>query len=663
MSDHPARPTICDPELGVVALLCLAIVATRWQGFLLFHALAEVFSVVIGLTAFSIAWNARRQLDNPVLLLLGLAAAPVALLDLLHVLAYKGMPLFPDGGANLATQLWVAARLMETGAVVAVAVLGERRPSPRIVLALLATVLAGLLSSLFLVPVFPDCWREDGGLTPFKIGAEYTIVLLLAGSGLRLWWIRTRFIPAQWPYLAGALACFIAQELCFTLYTDVYHVLNMAGHILKILSFYLVYAGLVRFGFAEPQQTLYRNLAQLNTRLAVAALRHNELASLALSATGAAAWEWDMHAPEVLLTPHHAEWLGLPDPPTLSQFRSRLPVGQRERFDWLTAPRADGEARVGEFHLEGRASPPLRHIRMLTKVFSRADGAPPILIGCDLDITDVKTAQLERDNLLGALERSHAELRRFSEILAHHLQEPVRSQLRYTKALERALPPPMPAAAAAALDVIRAGGERLSLLLRDVQRYLSVESQPRGLSPCAADDALDLACRRLAGELAAVGATLERQPLPPVLIPRNHLTDLFVILLDNAAEYRDPARPLVIRIAGEDLEQDLQEPALPMAHIVISDTGIGIEAPYLERIFGLFERLYGPDEHPGTGIGLALARKIAESAGGRLWATSCPGQGSAFHILLPRVAEQDQAAQAVPYAQPRASQSRNGSAA
>ncbi|MBI5164935.1 MAG: hypothetical protein HY985_13655 [Magnetospirillum sp.] len=295
------RPTVWDLELAAVAAVAALIVATRAYNYLLFHTLAELFSVVVGLTAFSIAWNTRRTLDTPFLLVVGLTFGPVAIVDLLHTLAFKGMGVFTGFDANLPTQLWIAGRILEVGGLVAASLWSRRRPAAGLVLAAGMAGLALLLGAIFWLEIFPDCWREGQGLTPFKIAAEYLFMAVLALALGRLLLRRRRFHPDLFPYIVASVVLVIVEEACFTLYSDVYGVFNMAGHIAKIAVYYMVYAGLVRFGFAVPQETLYRQLSALNARLADDALRSNERAALAVAASDGAAWEWDMRSPAVVL--------------------------------------------------------------------------------------------------------------------------------------------------------------------------------------------------------------------------------------------------------------------------------------------------------------------------------------------------------------------------
>jgi len=226
-----------------------------------------------------------------------------------------------------------------------------------------------------------------------------------------------------------------------------------------------------------------------------------------------------------------------------------------------------------------------------------------------------------------ALERTTGELERFTEILAHHLQEPVRLQHSYTDRLERLLPEPLSLEAREAMDFVRKGALRLRALLRDVQLYLAVDRMPPPRS-CLANAAFDAAAGRMAGKIAAVGGSVERTDLPAVWMDEGRLADVLAALLDNAVRFRRQDVPLKIRVSGE-LHGGCVE-------LFVSDNGIGIPAEFRERVFGVFEKLGDRDDDSGTGIGLAMVRKIVEAAGGRACIeAAADGGGICFRLTLP----------------------------
>jgi PAS domain S-box-containing protein len=238
------------------------------HNYLLFHSLAELFSVAVAWAIFMLVWNCRRFITNDALIFLGIAYLFVGLIDLVHTLAYKGMGVFPDRNAsNLATQLWIGARIMEAVSLFLFPLLFGRRIRPCGVFAAYGGLTALLLLAIFWQPVFPTCFVEGIGLTPFKKITEYAICGVLAGALLLLWQRRQALDPSVSRLMAAAMGVTIGQELFFTFYVSVYGLSNLIGHFLKIISFFLVYKALIRSGLTRPYSILFRELASKETAL------------------------------------------------------------------------------------------------------------------------------------------------------------------------------------------------------------------------------------------------------------------------------------------------------------------------------------------------------------------------------------------------------------
>jgi signal transduction histidine kinase len=230
--------------------------------YLLFHSSVEVFSIVIAFAIFAIAWNSRRIMDSNYLLFIGIACLFVGGVDLLHTLAYSGMGVFPEHGANLATQLWIATRYMLSFSLFAALFFANRKFRPSLVIAGYAVVTALLFGSIFYWGNFPQAFVDGVGLTPFKVASEYVIsFILLCAIGLLIR-KRSEFSGDVVKLMVAAMAVAIAAEMAFTLYSDVYGVANMIGHLLTLVSFYLIYKALIEKGLAKPYDLLFRNLKQ-----------------------------------------------------------------------------------------------------------------------------------------------------------------------------------------------------------------------------------------------------------------------------------------------------------------------------------------------------------------------------------------------------------------
>jgi len=250
---------------GGLGLLTLYLISL--YRFLLFHSLAEIFSIVIACGIFMVAWNARRFLENDYLLFLGVAYGFVAGLDLIHTLAYKGMGVFPDHGANLPTQLWIAARYVESISLLAAPLFLKKRVRMDLLVFVYGTVTILLLSSIFFWPVFPACFVDGQGLTPFKVISEYIICLILLGALGGLLHHRAWFDRLVLRYLMGAIFFTMIEEIAFTFYISVYGLSNLMGHFFKILSFYLIYKAIIETGFEKPYALLFREIKKSESAL------------------------------------------------------------------------------------------------------------------------------------------------------------------------------------------------------------------------------------------------------------------------------------------------------------------------------------------------------------------------------------------------------------
>lgn len=229
--------------------------------------------------------------------------------------------------------------------------------------------------------------------------------------------------------------------------------------------------------------------------------------------------------------------------------------------------------------------------------------------------------------------RAHADLTRFADVSAHHLIAPVRRLSSYTQLLRNELTAYPQALAEQgveqALHYLERDAESLRVQLRDIQLYLA-SGQPRGTVREEDANAVIAALeQRLAQRLAEQGAGIECGPLPPAVLDKPRLNDLFAVLLDNAlihARPVDSAQPLRIRISGEQHDG--------FSRYRVADNGPGIRAEYRERVFDIFERLTAGGES-GSGIGLSIARRIVESRHGRIWIEQAEQGGTAVVFELP----------------------------
>lgn len=253
---------------ALIGAVLIGLYFTSLYNYLLFHCLAEIFSIVVACSLFMIAWNSRQYIKNPYLLFIGIAYLFIGILDLFHTLAYKGMPIFTDYD-YYANQLWIAARYMESiSLLLAFIFLRKNRPlRPYLLLVVYGMVSAVLIASIFWWKIFPVCFVAGVGLTPFKKISEYIICAILGGCIFLLNKNRARFEGTVYRLLLWSMICTIISELAFTFYISNYGFSNMVGHYFKIFSFALVYEAIIKTGIETPYSLIFRELNRTNRQM------------------------------------------------------------------------------------------------------------------------------------------------------------------------------------------------------------------------------------------------------------------------------------------------------------------------------------------------------------------------------------------------------------
>jgi PAS domain S-box-containing protein len=267
--------SIITLSFGVLVLVGLYL--TSLYSYLLFHSLAEVFSIVVACGIFMLVWNARRFIDQGYFLLLGIAYVYVGALDLVHTLAYPGMNVFQGSDTNVAAQLWIAARYVQSVSLLIAPLIVARKLRANLVLVAYGIIVALLLSLILHWQVFPVCFVEGVGLTPFKVISEYVISLILLASVGALYVRRSEFDLRVLGLLMASILVAVASELSFTQYAHAYTTASVIGHLLKIVSFYLIYKAVIETGLVKPYDLLFRSLKQEQKALRESEERYRDL--------------------------------------------------------------------------------------------------------------------------------------------------------------------------------------------------------------------------------------------------------------------------------------------------------------------------------------------------------------------------------------------------
>lgn len=225
------------------------------------------------------------------------------------------------------------------------------------------------------------------------------------------------------------------------------------------------------------------------------------------------------------------------------------------------------------------------------------------------------------------LERSNDELRQFAYIASHDLQEPLRMVTNFGQLLQRNLPSDVDEDTAEWLGFVVEGGTRMQSLVSDLLEYSEIGYQARPFEAVELKRVVELVLENLRSSVDDTNAEITHDELPTVIGDKPQLVQILQNLISNAIKFHDTAQPK-IHISAESKDNEWI--------LAVRDQGIGISPEYYERIFEFFRRLHDRDRFPGTGIGLAICKRVVERHGGRIWVESAPNVGSTFFFTLPR---------------------------
>jgi len=252
-------------------------------------------------------------------------------------------------------------------------------------------------------------------------------------------------------------------------------------------------------------------------------------------------------------------------------------------------------------------------------------------LGTSTDIHDQKIVEHDLRRLTEELERSNKELEDFAYVASHDLQEPLRMITGYLQLIERRYKGKLDKDADEFIAYAVDGATRMQRLIADLLAYSRVGTRGRALAPIDLTCPFERAQADLWRTISETGTRITHDPLPKVRGDETQLAQLFLNLLGNAIKFRSDRIP-EIHVGVEDKEKEWL--------ISISDNGIGFDQRYGDRVFQVFQRLHTRQKYPGTGIGLAICKKIVDRHGGKIWVESERGKGSTFYVALPKPGEE-----------------------
>jgi PAS domain S-box-containing protein len=244
-----------------------------------------------------------------------------------------------------------------------------------------------------------------------------------------------------------------------------------------------------------------------------------------------------------------------------------------------------------------------------------------------LPMEDLRHAEQVMARLVRDLERARQDMEQFAYVASHDLQEPLRMVSSYLQLIERRYKGQLDGDADDFINFAVDGARRMQQLISDLLTYSRIGTRGKPFGPTDFNEVLDDALAGMKEQLESAHAKVTRDPLPSLIADATQLEQLFQHLIGNAIKFRGRRRPR-IHVGAQEVDGEWV--------FSVRDNGPGIDPRYGERIFVIFQRLHGRDEYPGTGMGLAICKRIVERRGGRIWVESEPGKGATFNFTMPQ---------------------------
>ena len=355
-------------------------------------------------------------------------------------------------------------------------------------------------------------------------------------------------------------------------------------------------------------------------------LASEERLAMSTNGTSDGLWDWNGITNEVWYSQRYRELFGFTDesefPSHLDSFTTRVHPDDAELlFNAIELHRELGTP----FDVEHRArlkDGTYRWFRSRGTASEDADGNPTRMAGSIQDIESIVAYRR-------ALEASNSELEQFAYVSSHDLQEPLRKVASFCEILNEEYGDKLEGDGQVYIRYITDGARRMQSLVRDLLLFSRIQSQPEPLKPTKIQDCLDAAVANLDGAIEESKATIAHGKLPSVIADPRQLTQLLQNLVGNGIKYRGTKTPMIEIGVREDG---------PKYIISVADNGIGIAEEYQEQIFGIFRRLHTREEYSGTGIGLAICKRIIDRWEEEIWVESAEGEGSTFYFTIRKTA-------------------------
>lgn len=604
-----------------ITLLTVIFWISITYNYLFFHTLVELFSIIVAFAVFTVSWNSRKMLDSNYLYFQGITYLFIGALDLLHTITFNGMNIIPNP-IYYSNQFWVATRFLEATALVIGFrfMLQKRRLNADLVFLSYGIITTLIILSILVWKIFPICFIEGLGQTPFKIYAEYGIILmLLIGAGLLLKF-RKNFEPSIFQSLILSVSFAVLSEFCFTLYVSNYSASNAVGHCAKLITFFFTYKAVVEKGFIQPTTLIFKNLSDseknyrtLSENLPVLIFRFDD-AGTCIYANKAV--QLLIGARPDFFSGKVVSQLGLP-----ASFASCI-------TNLLTEARLSKQEQELDYSFDASKHYALKVIPEYT---SGRDGFSYLIIS--YDITQLKITEK-------ALQDLNATKDKFFSIIAHDLKNPFTSILAFSDLIAKNTLKFSPAKLEQMALTIRKAAQNAYSLLENLLSWSRLQTGALVPKPELLDVRQllteDIELQSTIAILKGITLELAEDTAGKVHSDKQMLNTVLRNLTTNAVKFSHTNSKVILKAVpkGSDILFSVQ------------DFGTGISPEFMERLFKLESSFstIGTENEKGSGLGLILCKEFIEKSDGKIWLDSTPGSGTTFYFSLPAANQPNTAA-------------------
>jgi len=609
-------------KLSIYSIISLSVILITWWSLLLdpahynlFHLPTELFSIFIAWTIFGIAWNSRQFSNNSYFLFIGVSFLFVGSIDFLHALAYQGLNLLPLGETpNLATQLWILARYTQAFSfVISPFVIDHKLPLKTIFGCYLLTTITFI--GLIFSQLFPDCYVTS--LTPFKIFSEYVIIALFCSSLLIFYKKRDLFDRKMLHLLIISILFVIFSEFSFTLYLDVTGFFNRIGHIFKIIAFYWVYKALIEFSLRKPYELLFRNLQLERNSLKIT----NEQIKTIIKTVPDGILFLTAEGHIFLVNDSLREMYfnlykeTIPEGQKIESCRPNLFCNQiKEIYHTQTEKTLISKVEQGKY------------FQIIASQIQLTKDMPTGLLFVIRDVTEF----LELENLQ----------KQVISTVSHELRTPLTVIDLSIKNLKKYRDRISNSEREAILEKISKASNTLIKIVDDLLIVSRIDAKMFKIewTKYNLNELLQELVTQFEIQLMEKKIDVEVKGPSNVILygDPQRITQIINTLLDNAIKYSEEGSTIKLTTYNH-YQGPYNINNLDGVLLSITDTGFGISNKDLPHIFKRFYRASSVSTIQGSGIGLSIAKELAQLHKGEIFVESQLKQGTTFHLFLPRL--------------------------